>query len=550
MGGGTISHVAGIVGGYVAAASGGPAATTALGQIYGIHVSESGDLFCDDGSCSCVRIDMADGNIYLEAGSLSVDGYSGDNLNALLELFSIPGGLWVDGQNNIYVADNMNRRVRKVINVTHQPTFVYGKGIVLNPCGGTSLPLDSMLHITDFDSAQTETFTVVSAPVHGTLAGFPAAALSMGTYSVTEPGGLSYTITGAYTGLDSFRIRVNDGFLSDTITIYISAGAGAITGPDNICTSPAVTYLADPAFQGGTWSVSSAAIAGLTGFGTVTGLSAGAVDLSYSLTNTCGLVSTVKTITVDMTAPASAGTISGPATVCAGAAITLSDATGAGVWTVSNPDAAVTAAGVVTGTLAGNDSVIYTVTNGCGSAVTASEITINPLPDAGTIVSAPGVCIGSTMAVTDAATGGAWSASNTHSTISAAGLVVGVSAGTDTMLYTVVNSCGTATAKQEVVVSDCGVTGVPAASEAPSINIFPNPASSMVNIAWTAMRQGSANVVVTDIMSRVVLTVMLTNNATGSGSMQVDISGLTDGIYFVTISPAGYRFTDKLVVGK
>ena len=554
LGGGIMTHIAGIPGGYVAAASGGPAATTAIGQIYGIHVTESGDLYCDDGSCSCVHIEMSSGNIYLEAGSLSIDGYGGDNLNALLELFCLPGGLWVDATGNIYVADDMNNRVRKAIKLTHQPTFVYGKGIVLNPCGATPLTLDSMLHITDYDSAQTETFTVVSAPVHGTLAGFPAAVSSMGTYSVTEPGGLSYTLTGGYAGLDSFRIRVNDGFLSDTMTIYISAGAGAITGPDNICTAPAATYLpdpSDPAFQNGIWSLSSSVIAEMTGFGIVTGLSAGSVDLSYTITNTCGSVSTVKTIMVDVALPATAGTISGPAAVCAGANVTLTDATTGGVWSVSNPGASVTGAGVVTGSVAGSDTVIYTVTNGCGSVTTATEIAIKPLPDAGAIVGDATVCIGATTTLTDAAAGGVWSAGNSHSTVSAAGLVTGVSAGTVSIAYTVNNSCGTATATQEIVVTNCDVTGVGQnVAATPAVQVFPNPASAAVNVTATALQQGNAGITVTDVTGREVLRTTLIINGTGNGEKLVDLSGLREGVYFMAISAGINKFTDKLVVNK
>jgi gliding motility-associated-like protein len=74
------------------------------------------------------------------------------------------------------------------------------------------------------------------------------------------------------------------------------------------------------------------------------------------------------------------------------------------------------------------------------------------LPNAGTISGPSGVCIGSSVTLTDGATGGVWTSANSTATVSG-GTVTGVSAGTDIITYSVANSCGTALAIQTITVS-------------------------------------------------------------------------------------------------
>src|SRR6185437_4059836 len=66
------------------------------------------------------------------------------------------------------------------------------------------------------------------------------------------------------------------------------------------------------------------------------------------------------------------------------------------------------------------------------------------------------------------------------------------------------------------------------------INIFPNPASSVLNIQWTDLQPGNSDVVITDVASRVFYKTSVPNNP-GKGSMQLDISALPAGVYFVKI---------------
>jgi len=111
------------------------------------------------------------------------------------------------------------------------------------------------------------------------------------------------------------------------------------------------------------------------------------------------------------------------------------------------------------GVTVGTDTISYAVTNVCGTATITKTITINPLPDAGTINGVDSVCVGASITLTDAISGGAWGISNGYATISGAGIVMGVSAGIDTVNYRVTNSCGAAQTTFAVAVDPLPQTG-------------------------------------------------------------------------------------------
>jgi len=442
-----------------------PLLSTTLGDVTGLCMDGYGNFYCNEISCSCRELDMATDSTYEEGGNYGIESYS-DNVNSPLSYMNNPYGIFVDAAQNVYVADDYNNRIRKLIQLTHTPTFAFGHGEYVFTCPGNTVSFDSLLTITDMDLGQTETYTVFTAPAHGTLSGFPAVATSNGTNGITAPSGLSYTASASYQGSDSFQVQVSDGALTDVVTIYVDAGVASMAGPSGVCT---------------------------------------------------------------------------------GATISLSDASGSGTWSVSNANASVSTSGVVTGNIAGSDVVSYFVVNSCGEETTESTITITPLPDAGTIVTPVTiVCKGSTVTMTDASTGGTWSADNTNASV-ASGAVTGLAVGTDIISYTVANSCGTATATEAIEVIHCTSEGVPVVSN-PVPNVFPNPASDVLNIQWDGLVNSNATVSMTDVTGREVLRSDINNN--GSSAAEVNVSGLKDGIYLITISSDTEHFTDKITITK
>jgi uncharacterized protein YjdB len=243
-----------------------------------------------------------------------------------------------------------------------------------------------------------------------------------------------------------------------TVTVSAAPNAGSISGPFSVCTGSSIT-LTDGGTPGGTWSSTSAGVASVNSSGLVTGITAGTTNISYTVTNSCGTASAGKPLFVNPSA--SAGTITGASSVCAGSNITLTDTATGGVWNASNGNATVSG-GVVTGISAGTDTITYSVTNFCGTATATHIVTISTVADAGAITGASTVCQGASVTLSDTSTGGTWSSSdNTIASVSAGGVVTGVAAGSVTIFYSVSNGCGSATANTGITVNPLPVvTGI------------------------------------------------------------------------------------------
>ncbi len=223
-------------------------------------------------------------------------------------------------------------------------------------------------------------------------------------------------------------------------------------GPTSLCTGSTIGLIETT--TGGSWSSSSPGIASVGSTGTVGGISAGVVTISYSVTNGCGTASALHVDTVYSTA--GPGPITGITSVCAGTTSPLSDSDPGGTWSATNGHASVTSTGLVTGISPGNDTIKYTVTNACGSATVTVAVTVGSFLSAGTITGTPTICGTGTTSLGDvgASTTGTWGSSNTGiATVSASGLVTGVSNGVDTISYTVSSTCGSATATYAVTVN-------------------------------------------------------------------------------------------------
>jgi hypothetical protein len=325
----------------------------------------------------------------------------------------------------------------------------------------------------------TTSVNVITIPGAGVISG-PTTVCETASVSLTDasPGGTWATttgnasvtgtgvVTGVTAGTDVISYTVGNACGSATATYAMTVNplpnAGTISGPTTVCLAATIS-LSDPAGGGaGTWTASNtnATVSG----GVVTGLTVGTDVISYAVTNVCGTA--VATTTVNVISIPSAGTITGATSVCVGANISLTDAVSSGTWTSSNSRATVIpSTGVVTGVTSGLDTIIYTVSYTCGTASTSYPITINPLANPGTISGSSFVCIGSTATFTDAATG-VWSITNAHATISTAGVVTGVTAGLDTIMYSATNGCGTVSTSRTVNVNPI-VT--------PSVTVSANP---------------------------------------------------------------------------
>jgi uncharacterized protein YjdB len=147
--------------------------------------------------------------------------------------------------------------------------------------------------------------------------------------------------------------------------------------------------------------------------------------------------------------------IAGTASMCQGTTSTLSVMPVGGTWSSSDGSiASVGSTGIVTGTSAGTATISYTITNTCGTTHATRIATINPLPNAGAITGSDSIAVGTTITLSDTATGGSWSSSNpTVATIGTSGVITPIVAGTSYITYTVTNGCGTAYATKMITVT-------------------------------------------------------------------------------------------------
>ena len=109
---GNISTVAGS--GTAGFSGDGAAAVAAqLNRPYDVALDGSGNLYIADTSNHRIRKVDSSGNISTVAGN-GTQGYTGDGVAATAAGLRVPSGVAVDGSGNLYIADTLNHRIRKV----------------------------------------------------------------------------------------------------------------------------------------------------------------------------------------------------------------------------------------------------------------------------------------------------------------------------------------------------------------------------------------------------------------------------------------------------
>jgi hypothetical protein len=200
-----------------------------------------------------------------------------------------------------------------------------------------------------------------------------------------------------------------------------------ITGTMDVCEG-LTTTLAN-ATADGTWTSSDVAVADIDASGVVSGYTAGTTNITYTITAT-GCIKTAL-VTVN---PLPAVITETPV-VCEGLTVTLTNTSIGGTWSSGTTSVATvgSSTGVVTGVVAGNSTITYTLPTGC---IRTTEATVNPLP--ADITGTMDVCQGLTTTLANVTPDGTWTSSNsTIADVDGAGVVTGMTAGTATITYTI-----------------------------------------------------------------------------------------------------------------
>ncbi len=237
------------------------------------------------------------------------------------------------------------------------------------------------------------------------------------------------TVSGVSAGVATITYTV--GSLYATQNVTIDALPPGITGPNNICIYATATETIGT--TGGTWSSSNPSIASIIATtGVVTGVGVGVVTLTYTLPSTC-------MTTMALTVNALPAPITGPSIVCGGIAASEVSAPTGGTWTSTNPAVGTinSVTGVFTGIATGTTIISYSLSSGCTASKTMT-VNTSPVPITGPST----VCIGSAITLSDASIGGTFSSGSTAiATVGATtGVVVGITAGPDTITYTLPSS--------------------------------------------------------------------------------------------------------------
>src|SRR5579872_5946834 len=109
---GLIQTVAGKVGVYGHDGNG-AATNTALYEPKGLSMDTSGNLYFCDAVNQVIR-KLVGGNLTIVAGTLNSGGFNGDTHAATSANLSFPAGSFIDGANNLYIADVVNNALRVV----------------------------------------------------------------------------------------------------------------------------------------------------------------------------------------------------------------------------------------------------------------------------------------------------------------------------------------------------------------------------------------------------------------------------------------------------
>jgi trimeric autotransporter adhesin len=106
---------------------GGPAVRAQLYSPCGAAVDHSGNVFVIDGSL-IREIVAATGIIQTAAGISTEGGFAGDGGPAISAQLNSPKGIFIDGSDNIFIADTLNNRIREILASTGVIQTVAGGG--------------------------------------------------------------------------------------------------------------------------------------------------------------------------------------------------------------------------------------------------------------------------------------------------------------------------------------------------------------------------------------------------------------------------------------
>ena len=215
-------------------------------------------------------------------------------------------------------------------------------------------------------------------------------------------------------------------------------------------------------------------------------------------------------------------------------------------WRVNGVNVGTDTSAYVTDLLHNDDVVSCLLTYTYGDTITTgSNLIIMSVDDAGAVTGPAAVCIGDSIALAHTAIGGIWSSSNAHA-IAPGGIVTGVSAGIDTIRYSITNSCGSDTVIHIVTVNNCkiGFQNIAYINNG-AINVYPNPNNGSLTINVSSKTNNEVRIAITNMVGETIKEVKTVTNY--PNDLQIDVP---PGVYFLSAVTKEGRYNKKIIVTK
>ena len=540
-----------------------------------------GNVYVSDNQNQRVRKINVAGIVSTVIGN-SVSGDSGDGGIGTLAEISYPGGIKVDSSKNLYIAEYSNR-IRKVDSFGIVSTII-GVGPVgfsgdggpataaylHQPIGFVLDPMGNMI-FTDVQNQRVrkvDVATGIITTIAGNgIAGYSGDGMNATAAELNFPPSLCLDNSQNLIIADgqNFRIRKVT-FTNNHLPHFTGGHSQSLAVCEGSTATPLNTYLAvsdSDAGQTEVWSVVLNPAHGVLVAGYSTTSTGGVLtpsgltytpfpgytgNDSFKVKVTDGIAADTTAIFVTINPSAILSPIMGPDTICIpGETITTyTESISGGTWSMTNAHGAIAVTGGVSGYTTGADTVVYSYSGACGVGIVTKPIYLQAVPLDSPIYGSSTVCIGETITLTDASTGGNWWHTNDHSVIEADGVDAGVApGGYDTITYSIINSCGASVVTHVVQVytawqCDSVLAVSPITASSCIVSLSPNPAHNSLHLEWN-------NPAKTELQIINQIGQILLSTHTDKTNMEIDIRQLPAGLYMVRTTQDGNRWTGRFV---
>lgn len=455
--------------------------------------------------------------------------------------------LSVVGYSQVTILNNTNLNGFAMTNTTgtisknNQNYGVNLTGIFLATCH-----LDTILNMACYDSLKIiytawRTFGTSSAAINGSNVSTFASTYTFTTLNISN---LTLSVTAAFSIMNPYgylfiaNLKIM-GYQSIISCSVAPIQPVAIFGPTLICTGTSGLYSITPVC--GATNYSWALPGGWSGTSTTNVISAtsgiASGNLSVTVSNSCG-VAPIQILNVSID-PTPTVTINGSSSICIGSVLNLT-ANGANTYSWSN--GASTSSIAVSPTINTTYSVTGTSLAGCTNAISQS-VTVNPIPTIIVSQSNTIICVGETATISaSGASTYSWSFGPTTNII----IVSPNSTSLYTLTGTSINGC-TNTAIVALVVDVC--TGISQLKiKSTEFEVVPNPFNE--NIVVVGAEQSEIKIY--NCIGAIIYFSEMENQNLPAGAstkagMEINLSNLISGLYFIQIKTENGLATKKII---